>query len=63
MFRAIQEIGSGQLALLSPLETLLAILWSVAFLQESLSLFQWFGGSLILSSALLAAFRSKRAVS
>ena len=63
MFRAIQEIGSGQVALLSPLETLMAVLWSIAFLQESLSPLQWLGGSLILSSALLATVRSRHAAS
>ncbi|MBN1147064.1 MAG: DMT family transporter [Anaerolineales bacterium] len=63
MFRAIQEIGSGQVALLSPLETLLAVIWSLVFLQESLSLIQGLGGGLILSSALLAASQSRRPAS
>lgn len=56
MFRAIREIGSGQVALLAPLETLLAVLWSVLFLNESLSAPELAGGVLILASALLAAW-------
>ena len=53
MFSAIQTLGSGQVALLSPLETFLAVVWSIAFLRESLSPFQWLGGILILASAAL----------
>jgi drug/metabolite transporter (DMT)-like permease len=60
MFSAIQSLGSGQVALLSPLETLLAVVWSVAFLQESLSLIQWAGGSLILASAVLILSKPRR---
>jgi drug/metabolite transporter (DMT)-like permease len=57
MFSAIQTLGSGQVALLSPLETFLAVVWSIAFLRESLSLFQLFGGILILASAALILAR------
>jgi len=60
MFSAIQTLGSGQVALLSPLETLLAVIWSIAFLQERLSLFQWIGSSLILASALLIIVQPRR---
>lgn len=57
----VQHIGSGQLSLLSPVETALTVLWSVIFLGEQLSLVQWAGGVLILVSALLAAQRLNRA--
>lgn len=60
MFRAIQIIGSGQYALLLPVETLLAILWSFLFLGERLLLWQLVGGVLILLSAMLAVQRLGR---
>ena len=60
MFRAIQTIGSGQYALLLPVETLLAILWSFLFLGERLQFFQLIGGGLILISAMLAVQRLGR---
>jgi drug/metabolite transporter (DMT)-like permease len=53
-FTAVRHVGGGQVALLWPLQTLLIILLSVIFLQEQMSLIQWMGGGLILSSALLA---------
>jgi drug/metabolite transporter (DMT)-like permease len=61
-FIAIREIGGGQTALLMPLEILLAVLWSVLFLHETLSGWQWAGGALILLSTLLAVQRLKPAV-
>jgi drug/metabolite transporter (DMT)-like permease len=61
MFSGLQRIGGGQVALLMPLETLLSVLWAVLFLQERLTLWQTLGGVLILSSALLAIQRLKRA--
>ena len=60
MFRAIQTIGSGQYALLLPVETLLAILWSFLFLGERLLPLQFVGGGLILVSAMLAVQRLGR---
>jgi drug/metabolite transporter (DMT)-like permease len=57
MFSAIQRIGSGQMALLGPAETLLTVLWAMIFLGENLSIFQWAGGLLILFSASLARQR------
>ncbi len=59
-FRAVQGVGSAQLALLAPLETLLVVFWSLLFLGERLTLYQWLGGSLILLSALLARQRQSR---
>lgn len=53
-FAAVRRIGSGQVALLWPLQTLLIILLAVAFLDERMSTVQWAGGALILASALLA---------
>jgi drug/metabolite transporter (DMT)-like permease len=50
-------IGSGQLALLGPLETMLSVIWAVLFLHERLSLWQFAGGALILLSAALAVQR------
>lgn len=59
-FGAIGRIGGVQMAMLTPLEILLTILWSVLFLGERLTLMQWLGGLLILSSALLAIERLGR---
>jgi drug/metabolite transporter (DMT)-like permease len=61
MFAAIRSLGSGQLALLAPTETLLTVIWSMIFLQERLTAWQWLGGLLILTSALLAIARLNRA--
>lgn len=58
-FIAIREIGGGQTALLMPLEIFLSVLWSVLFLREALSGWQWAGGALILLSTLLAWQRLK----
>ncbi len=57
LFAAIRRIGSGQIALLWPLQILTVIGLSVVFLNERLSPIQWLGGSLILVSALLAIER------
>lgn len=54
LFAAIARIGSGQMALLWPLQTLTAIVLSVIFLQERLAPLQWVGGLLVLGSTLLA---------
>jgi drug/metabolite transporter (DMT)-like permease len=53
MFAAIHCIGSGQVALLGPLETFLGVLWATLLLGERLTLTQWAGGLLILFSAML----------
>jgi drug/metabolite transporter (DMT)-like permease len=54
MFKAVRGFGSFQMALFSPLETLLTIIWSMLFLGERLTLTQWLGGGLIILSLLLA---------
>lgn len=59
LYTAIRHIGSGQVSLLMPLETLLGIIWSMLFLNERLTAIQWFGGILILASALLAINRMR----
>uniref|UniRef100_A0A7C1JQF8 DMT family transporter n=1 Tax=Caldilinea aerophila TaxID=133453 RepID=A0A7C1JQF8_9CHLR len=59
-FAAVGSLGSAQVSLLGPVETLLSVTWSVLFLQEWLTFFQWIGGGLILCSALLAAQRLGR---
>lgn len=61
LFAGVRYLGSGQIALLTPLETLLTVLWSVLFLQERLTLWQWAGGTFILASALLAVRRLSQA--
>lgn len=61
LFAGVCHLGSGQIALLTPLETLLTVLWSVLFLQERLTVWQWAGGAFILASALLAVRRLSRA--
>jgi drug/metabolite transporter, DME family len=57
MFGALRQLGSGQMALLVPLETLLTVVWSVLFLAERLDPVQVAGSGLILLSALLAMRR------
>jgi drug/metabolite transporter (DMT)-like permease len=54
MFKAVRGFGSFQMALFSPLETLLTLVWSLLFLHEQLTLTQWLGGGLIILSMLLA---------
>jgi drug/metabolite transporter (DMT)-like permease len=56
-FNALTRIGSSQMALLGPLETLLSVIWSILFLHEGLGPWQIAGGVLILASALLAVRR------
>ena len=56
----IQHIGSGQVGLLAPVETLLTVIWSVTFLSERLTPIQLVGGSLIILSAILAVRRLGR---
>ncbi len=58
LFGAIARIGSGQIALLWPLQTLLIIVLSVLFLNERMTAVQWGGGLLILGSMALAARRT-----
>ncbi len=60
-FAAVAILGSGQLAMLGPLETLLTIVWSTLFLHEQLTWLQMVGGVLILLSAALAIQRLGRA--
>jgi len=57
MYTAVSYIGSGQMSMLNPVEILLAVIWSILFLHERLSLTTWLGGGLILFSALLAIKR------
>ncbi|WP_346924754.1 DMT family transporter, partial [uncultured Arthrobacter sp.] len=54
VFAAIGRIGGGQMAMLSPVETLMSVMWSFLFLGERLSPVQWIGGIFILTSAALA---------
>jgi drug/metabolite transporter (DMT)-like permease len=54
---AVDRIGGGQMTLLTPMETLLTVCWSMLFLQEHFTPLQWVGGALVLSSALLAVQR------
>lgn len=54
---AIGILGSGQMAMFAPLETLLTVTWSMLFLDEWLTPLQWLGGSLVMVSALLAIQR------
>jgi drug/metabolite transporter (DMT)-like permease len=57
LFGAVSRIGGGQMAMLSPVETLLAVFWSFLCLGERLSPIQWIGGLFILTSAMLAIQR------
>lgn len=61
LFAAVRSLGSGQMALLLPLETLLSVFWAMLFLHERLTLWQWIGGLFILLSATLAIKRLRLA--
>lgn len=54
LYAAIPRIGSAQIALLWPLQTLSIIGLSVLFLHERMTHTQWIGGGFVLASALLA---------
>jgi drug/metabolite transporter (DMT)-like permease len=54
LFAAIARIGSGQIALMWPLQTLTAIVAAVLFLHERLTPIQWLGGALVLAATFLA---------
>ncbi|MEM8862445.1 MAG: DMT family transporter [Chloroflexota bacterium] len=54
MMVAIKKLGGGEYALLSPLETLLAVLWSIIFLNETLSDGQMIGAGFILAGLLIS---------
>ena len=60
LYAAVPRIGSGQIALLWPVQMLLGVIFSVWLLQERLSPMQWLGGGLILVSAFLAARRIEK---
>jgi drug/metabolite transporter (DMT)-like permease len=57
VFAAVARIGGGQMEMLSPVETLMSVMWSFLFLGEMLSPVQWIGGTFILASAALAIQR------
>lgn len=57
LYGAIPRIGTGQIALLWPLQTLTIIVLSVMFLNERMTPVQWIGGAFVLSSAVLAIER------
>jgi DME family drug/metabolite transporter len=59
-FFAMRHLGTGQVALLVPLETFLTVIWSVSFLGDRLTPIQWLGGGFILLSTLLAMRRMQR---
>ena len=63
LFAGIQRAGSGRTALLAPVETLLAVSWTVLFLGDRLSAWQWAGGALVLVSMNLVMTRRSRPVS
>lgn len=57
---AIRRLGSGQTALLVPVEMMLTVTWSALFLGERFTPVQAVGGALVLLSAVLAVARLKR---
>jgi drug/metabolite transporter (DMT)-like permease len=59
LYAAIARLGSGQVALLWPLQTLGVIVLSVLFLNERFTPIQWAGGGLVLLSALMARPRAR----
>ncbi|MEZ4862476.1 MAG: DMT family transporter [Caldilineaceae bacterium] len=60
LYGAIPRIGTGQIALLWPLQTLTIIVLSVIFLNERMTSVQWMGGAFVLSSAMLAIERVRQ---
>ncbi len=59
-FESVSRIGGSQTSLLTPLQTLFAVLWSFLFLGDRLEPVQLLGGALILISAILAFRRLRR---
>lgn len=57
MFAGVRHIGSGEAALLGPMETLLAVAWAYVFLGERLSPLQLAGALLILGSASMSFWK------
>jgi drug/metabolite transporter (DMT)-like permease len=57
LFSSIHRLGSGQVALLGPIETVLVVFWAMLFLGERLGLLQTVGAGLILFSAALVKRR------
>ncbi len=55
LFAGIHLAGSRQAALLAPFETLMAVLWAVWLLGESLTLPQWVGTFFVIASSALGA--------
>ncbi len=60
MFTAIRHLGTAQVALLSPFEVLLSIIWSFLWLGERFTPVQLLGAGLILVSASLIMQRRRR---
>ncbi|MEE4218272.1 MAG: DMT family transporter [Xanthomonadales bacterium] len=63
LFAGIRRAGSGTVALLAPVETLLAVSWAVVFLGDRLSSIQWVGGALVVISMNLVMRRKSGAAS
>jgi drug/metabolite transporter (DMT)-like permease len=59
-FAGIRILGTAQVALLSPLETLLSVIWSFWLLGERFHGWQWVGAGFVLLSAVLASRRLTR---
>lgn len=59
-FESVTRIGGSQTSLLTPLQTLFAVVWSFIFLGDRLTVVQLVGAGLILASAILAIRRLKR---
>lgn len=57
LFAGIQRVGSGRTALLAPVETLLAVTWTVLFIGDRLTTWQWVGGVLVVISMNLLMVR------
>jgi drug/metabolite transporter (DMT)-like permease len=59
LLKSVRHLGSGQFALLGPLEILLTLFWSASFLGDTMSPVQWLGGTFILFSLILVVFWPK----
>ncbi|MDX1612933.1 MAG: DMT family transporter [Candidatus Promineifilaceae bacterium] len=60
LFGGVRRLGSGQMALLVPLETLLTVIWAFLFLGERLTVAQWAGSVAIFGSLMMANRRWRR---
>jgi drug/metabolite transporter (DMT)-like permease len=62
MFRAMSFVPAGIVAMIMPLEVVLAIIWSVIFLNEELDAMQAIGAVVVIAGVLVAQWMNRRDV-